>query len=76
MEISKGDFERAISLAYQRGRVTPIRFIEQSEIDSCIADIYELLDQAQQEDSVDNKLPKCTCGNSFSGEHTPSCPWH
>ena len=42
MKIKKEDFERAISLAYQRGRVTPVSFIEQEEIDCCIADIYKL----------------------------------
>ena len=44
MEISREDFERAIEVSYQRGRITPIGFIEQREIDDCISDVYELLD--------------------------------
>ncbi len=43
MNINKEDFERAISLAYKRGRVTPIRFIKQKDIDKTIADIYTFL---------------------------------
>lgn len=43
MKINKVDFEWAISLAYRRGRVTPIGFIEQEDIDKAISDIYELL---------------------------------
>lgn len=53
MEIKKEDFERAISLAYHRGRVTPIRCIEQDEINACIIDIYNFLGLAQQQDSAD-----------------------
>ncbi len=43
MKIKKEDFERFISLAYQRGRVTKISFISKEEIAACISDIYEVL---------------------------------
>ena len=48
MELKKEDFERLVSLAYQRGRVEPVRFIEQRDIDNCIADTYKLLNLVQQ----------------------------
>ena len=44
MEISREDFERAIKLSYQRGRITPVRYIAYKDIDDCISDVYELLD--------------------------------
>ena len=48
MIIKKEDFERFISLAYQRGRVTPVRYITQKEIDKCISDIYELIEENEK----------------------------
>ena len=43
MNITKEDFERAISLAYQRGRIKQIGYIEQYEINECISDAYRLI---------------------------------
>jgi len=43
MEISKEDFERVIELSYKRGRVMRVKPVKQEEIESCIADVYDLL---------------------------------
>jgi len=74
MEISKKDFERAISLSYQRGRVTPVRFIEQTEIDECISDIYELLDLAQHSVQAGGALEGGFC--SKCGYYVGLGEWH
>ena len=52
MEITREDFERAIELSYKRGRMTPIAFIEQWEIDNCISDIYKFLNTQPDKDTV------------------------
>ena len=44
IEMKKEEFEWVISLAYQRGRVTPVRFISQEDIESAVSDVYKLLD--------------------------------
>ena len=43
MEISREEFERVIELSYCRGRVTQGKKITQKEIDTCIADVYDLV---------------------------------
>jgi len=43
MEISRAEFERVIELSYCRGRVTQGKKITQKEIDTCIADVYDLV---------------------------------
>ena len=55
MEISREDFERAIKLSYQRGRITPVRYIAYKDIDDCISDVYELLDIQPDPDTDEEK---------------------
>ena len=57
MDISKEDFKRAISLAYQRGRVTPISYISKDDIRRAIRDVHEWV-MAQPSNSADEK-PEC-----------------
>lgn len=72
MEIKKEDFERLISLAYQRGRVTPIRYIDPNDIEAVINDAYSFLKEAQQKDSADGL--KCLfCGAIMFNKICPSC---
>ncbi len=56
MEISKENFERIISMVYQRGRVMPINFISGNDIEKTIHDAHEWLSKAQPQDSPDKEM--------------------
>ena len=55
MEISREEFERVIELSYCRGRATQGKKITQKEIDTCISDVYELLDIQPPDTDTDGK---------------------